>query len=341
MFRGNTSAPERLTQMPITTADTLSLLAEAIDAIAAASSVDEVQRLAPVVARRLTGADGATLVVREGKQCRYVAEDAIAPLWTGRRCAIDDCVEGWAMLRGRPVVIEDVYGDQRFPHAAYRPTFVKSLQIVPLGSSDPIGAIGTYWAHPHHAGTDEVALVRALAGSTAIALERARLKQEVERRRVTEEDLRELSERDPLTGVLNRRAWDQLLSSALRKGTQPLFVALLDLDHFKSYNDSNGHRAGDELLRRAARAWRSAIRAGDVLARYGGEEFAVLLAGCEEERAIEIAERLRLAMVDEQPVSIGLARWDGREGSGSLVERADRALYVAKNSGRNRVALAA
>ena len=175
-----------------------------------------------------------------------------------------------------------------------------------------------------------------------MALERATLAQEIERRRVREEDLRELSERDALTGVLNRRAWDQLLSSALRKGAQPLFVAMLDLDHFKAYNDNHGHQAGDDLLRHAARAWRSAIRAGDVLARYGGEEFTVLLAGCEEERAIEIAERLRGATLDhDQQVSIGLARWDGREGASSLVERADRALYVAKRAGRNRVALAA
>jgi diguanylate cyclase (GGDEF)-like protein len=179
-----------------------------------------------------------------------------------------------------------------------------------------------------------------LAGSTAVALERARLKQEIERRRVTEEDLRELSERDALTGVLNRRAWDQLLSSALRTGTQPLHVALLDLDHFKDYNDRNGHLAGDELLRRAARAWRAAVRGGDVLARYGGEEFAVLLAGCEENRAIEIAERLRQATSDEQCVSIGLARWDGKESAEGLVDRADRALYEAKRSGRNRVTFA-
>ena len=113
--------------------------------------------------------------------------------------------------------------------------------------------------------------------------------------------------------MLNRRAWDQLLAGALRKGTQPLFVALIDLDHFKDYNDRHGHPAGDALLRRAAAAWRSTIRANDVLARYGGEEFAVLLAGCEEDVALEIAERLREATIDEQRVSIGVARWDGRE----------------------------
>lgn len=327
--------------MQTSVADTLSTLADAIDDLAAAGSVEQVQRLVHSAARRLTDADGATLVLREGGECHYVDEDAMKPLWKGRRFPLETCVAGWSMLHGEPVVIDDVYADARVPHAAYRRTFVKSLLIVPIRSHDPIGAIGIYWGEPHTASSEEIAVVRALAGSTAVALERAKLMQEVERRRISEEDLRELSERDPLTSVLNRRAWDQLLASALRKGRQPLYVALLDLDHFKRYNDRHGHPAGDELLRRAARAWRSAVRAEDVLARYGGEEFAVLLAGCEEDRAIEIAERLRHATIDEQRVSIGIARWDGRESAASLVDRADHALYAAKRGGRNRVMLAA
>ena len=327
--------------MPTTKADTLTALAEAIDAIAVAATARDIQRLVHSAARRLTEADGATLIVRDGGFCHYVGEDAIAPLWKGRRFPVDKCVSGWSMERGEPVAIEDVFADPRVPHATYRRTFVKSLLLVPIGTTNPLGAIGVYWAQRHEASTEEVALVRALAASTAVALERARLTQEIERRRATEADLRQLSERDALTGVLNRRAWDQLLSSALRKGTQPLYVALLDLDHFKHYNDRHGHPAGDELLRRAARAWRKAIRVNDVLARYGGEEFAVLLAGCEEERAVEIAERLRQATTNEQHVSIGLARWDGAENADSLVARADRALYEAKRSGRDRVVLAA
>jgi diguanylate cyclase (GGDEF)-like protein len=320
-------------------AETLTTLATAIDEFANARTLPDVQRLVHGAARRLTDADGATLILRDGGECCYVDEDAIEPLWKGSRFPLENCISGWAMLHGEPAVVEDVYDDPRIPQDLYRPTFVKSLLIVPIGAR-PIGAIGMYWARPHRPADEQVAAARALAGSAAAALERARLTQEVERRRITEEDLRELSERDPLTGMLNRRAWDQLLAAALRKRTEPLFVALIDLDHFKEYNDRHGHLAGDSLLRRAAAAWRSAVRANDVLARYGGEEFAVLLAGCEEGVALDIAERLREATIAEQEVSIGVARWDGAESAARLTERADEALYDAKHAGRNRVVLA-
>jgi diguanylate cyclase (GGDEF)-like protein len=325
--------------MTTSTVETLSTLAEAIDEVAAADSLEEVQRRVHAAARRLTGADGAELVMRDGRNCHCVEEDPIVPLLKGRSFALEDCVSGWSMIHHEPVVIEDIYADERVPHDLYRATAVKSLLVVPIRSNDPLGAIGLYWSEPHRASHEEVAVVRALAGSSAGALERARLTNEVERRRVTEEDLRELSERDPLTGVLNRRAWDQALAGAVRKGNGngPLYVVFLDLDHFKGYNDLHGHPAGDDLLRRAATAWRSVVRAVDVLARYGGEEFAVLLAGCQEDVALDIAERLRLATIDEQRVSIGVARWDGVESPASLIDRADHALYGAKRAGRNRV----
>jgi diguanylate cyclase (GGDEF)-like protein len=318
-------------------AETLTTLATAIDELAYARTLTDVQHLAHSAARRLADADGATLILRDGGECCYVDEDAIEPLWKGSRFPLENCISGWAMLNGEPAVVEDVYDDPRIPLDLYRPTFVRSLLVVPIGAREPLGAIGMFWARRHRASDELVAAARALAASAAVALERARLVQEIERRRVTESGLRELCERDPLTGVLNRRAWDQLLAGALRKHTQPLFVALIDLDHFKDFNDRYGHPAGDALLRRAAAAWRSPVRANDVLARYGGEEFAVLLAGCEDDIALEIAERLRLAMIDEQTISIGLARWDGRETAARLVERADRALYGAKHAGRNRV----
>jgi diguanylate cyclase (GGDEF)-like protein len=147
-----------------------------------------------------------------------------------------------------------------------------------------------------------------------------------------------LARTDGLTGVANRRAWDDELPRELarsaRSGRQ-LCVALLDLDHFKAYNDRNGHQAGDRLLKEAAAAWQGKLRKTDLLARYGGEEFAVLLPDCGLENAMQIAEHLRIAR-PEVTCSLGVADWDGREDATELVARADRALYAAKAAGRNR-----
>ena len=147
-----------------------------------------------------------------------------------------------------------------------------------------------------------------------------------------------LARTDGLTGVANRRAWDEELPRELARAArsgQPLCVALLDLDHFKAYNDRHGHQAGDRLLKTAAAAWQDRLRRTDLLVRYGGEEFAVLLPECGLDNGMEISERLRTAQ-PEVTCSIGLAAWDGREEATGLVARADRALYAAKAGGRDR-----
>ena len=143
---------------------------------------------------------------------------------------------------------------------------------------------------------------------------------------------------DELTGLPNRRAWDEELarelSRAQRKGS-PVCVALLDLDCFKSFNDAHGHPGGDALLRGAAVAWRLQSRIMDTVARYGGDEFAVLLPECSIDDALVVVERLRKAAPRGQTCSAGLAQWDGSETAEALISRADAALYAAKRHGRN------
>jgi diguanylate cyclase (GGDEF)-like protein len=148
-----------------------------------------------------------------------------------------------------------------------------------------------------------------------------------------------LARTDSLTGVPNRRAWDEELPRELARAArsgQPVCVAMLDLDHFKQYNDRHGHQAGDRFLKEAAAAWQAVVRKTDLVTRYGGEEFAVLLPDCGLEDAMEIAGRLRTAQ-PEGTCSLGVALWDGREDVAALVARADRALYAAKDAGRDRV----
>lgn len=158
-----------------------------------------------------------------------------------------------------------------------------------------------------------------------------------------EAEVRRLAAVDPLTGIYNRRSWDEQLARELaraRREHRPLSVAMIDLDHFKRFNDQNGHPAGDRLLAETAAVWRSTIRATDVLARYGGEEFAAALPDCPLDQAIGIMERLGSVMPMGQTLSAGVACWDGVESASALMARADRALYLAKEQGRNRVIIA-
>jgi diguanylate cyclase (GGDEF)-like protein len=151
--------------------------------------------------------------------------------------------------------------------------------------------------------------------------------------------LRALARRDDLTAVANRRAWVEELQRAIRGADpgSPLAVALLDLDHFKDYNDRAGHQAGDRLLREISAAWSSQLRRSDLLARIGGDEFAVLLRDCSPEAAEDVMQRLCASVADGVTCSAGLAAWEEGEPPQALMARADAALYRAKSAGRDRV----
>jgi serine/threonine protein kinase len=157
-------------------------LIEVVQQLSLARDLPTIQDIVRRSARRLTGADGATFVLRDGDLCHYADEDAIAPLWKGRRFPLETCISGWVMLNRKPAVIEDIYADDRIPHDAYRPTFVRSLVMVPIRTLDPLGAIGTYWAESRRPGPVEVQLLQALADTTAVAMENVRVFAELEER---------------------------------------------------------------------------------------------------------------------------------------------------------------
>lgn len=160
--------------------------------------------------------------------------------------------------------------------------------------------------------------------------------------------------RDPLTG-LKTRGWieEELPAVAERyqSSRMPFSVVFIDLDHFKSVNDTFGHAAGDEVLRTAGRLMMLNVRDSDVCVRYGGEELLVFLPGSHRDRAAEIAERIRGALESHDwsrtahgltvTASFGVAEHFPHESVAAWMERADKALYAAKSSGRNRVRLAA
>ncbi|MFG6445180.1 ATP-binding protein [Microbacterium sp. P07] len=158
------------------------VLTETVDRLSSAASLAQVTEIVAAAVRALTGADGASFVLREDDQCFYADENAITPLWKGNRFPLTACVSGWAMLHQETVVIADIYSDPRVPHDAYRPTFVTSLCMAPIRSSDPIGALGAYWADTHVPDPEVVRQLEVLANSTAVALENLELRGAIARR---------------------------------------------------------------------------------------------------------------------------------------------------------------
>jgi signal transduction histidine kinase len=153
-----------------------------IQELSLARDLQAVMTIVRHAARQLTGADGATFVLRDGTYCYYAEEDAISPLWKGNRFPLSHCISGWVMMNRQPVVIPDIYQDPRIPVDAYRPTFVKSLAMVPIRLQAPIAAIGNYWATHHETTERELKLLQALANSTSVAMENIELLTDLERR---------------------------------------------------------------------------------------------------------------------------------------------------------------
>jgi diguanylate cyclase (GGDEF)-like protein/PAS domain S-box-containing protein len=236
------------------------------------------------------------------------------------------------METGQPLFVADAEGSPHCDRRIIALLGAKSVLFHPI--SDPTGvrgALAISWPERREAIDDgELMMIGVLAGEAALAMQRADLLGRLD----------ELTRTDELTGLPNRRAWDELLTHELavaERVGKPLSVAMLDLDHFKKYNDQHGHLAGDRLLRAAAAAWGSSLRATDVLARWGGEEFALLLPGCDAAGAAALIERLRGSLPDAVTFSAGVVCSDGRDAPRGLMDAADRALYQAKAEGRDRV----
>ena len=161
--------------------------------------------------------------------------------------------------------------------------------------------------------------------------------------------LEALAALDALTGLKNRRAFEERLHeeiSRARRSKESFALLLLDIDHFKNFNDSFGHPRGDDVLKDVARLLSRGVRDADLIARYGGEEFAIILPDTDRDGAKLMGERLRVAIEenawDVRPItaSVGAAAWTDGASPESLIDQADRALYRSKQAGRNIVTLA-
>lgn len=248
-----------------------------------------------------------------------------------------------AIVRGSIYVTPDA-AEPLSVHCSIYPTDHGTLACVPLAHGETVGAVHLFWDRPNAFGLEHRASVARLAEHAGLAIANRRLLAALQGQAST----------DARTGLANTRAFDRLLEDALtaRRDDESIAVLMLDLDHFKDFNDRHGHPSGDEALRTFADILRSCLRDGDIAARYGGEEFAVALPGVDEATARAVAERIRSrtestlislapGITDRISVSIGIASAPQQAHDRvALLRLADEALYQAKQAGRNRVVFA-
>jgi diguanylate cyclase (GGDEF)-like protein len=303
-------------------------LGEATSRLARVSDADELEHDLCVAAQDLAGADGAIL-------------------WTAAP---------GGMLRATAAVSSDVVGTELPPGhgAASRQAFDNGERLYRAGDEllgiagwgaalfeplllhgRPVGVLTVFWnSEPAVVPERALQLIELLSSEAAVAIERT----------TTLTELEKLTRVDALTGIGNRRAFDEQLGRELKRAERehtPVALAMFDFDHFKAYNDAHGHPEGDRLLREVAAAWQGCLRATDSLARYGGEEFALIAPGCSQDEAVALVDRLRGVVTEDQTCSAGVALWDGAETPEELLARADAALYAAKLAGRDRTRLSA
>jgi diguanylate cyclase (GGDEF)-like protein/PAS domain S-box-containing protein len=255
--------------------------------------------------------------------------------------SLEDC---WAMRRGQPYEVVDPHASLLCRHFAHEPS--TGYLCVPLTvHGETLGLLslvgGVEETEEHQAGRQRLAVTVGEAIKLCLSNLRLRAK------------LREQAMIDPLTGLSNRRYLEESLPRELHRATRTkaaLGVAMLDLDHFKRFNDTLGHDSGDSLLREVGRVLRERLRKSDIASRYGGEEFVLVLPDSSPANTFQTVEEIRLMIRDLHirhgdqllgtvTVSAGVAQ--AREGltARDLLREADEALYAAKHAGRDRVVL--
>jgi diguanylate cyclase (GGDEF)-like protein len=312
-------------------------------------NTEELFRLALHLIGRSLQVDSYALMLREEASDRLVMKAAFGlpdERAQGLSLRLGEGISGLVGETGQPILVPDVSAEARFAERACFPAHGAFL-CVPLRIKEGrvIGVLNAHKPDPQAFIPADLELFETVAAQLAAALQNAQLYQQT----------KELSARDELTGLFNRRYLFEALEAEVqraRRYRRVFTLLMLDLDHFKHYNDTHGHLRGDEVLREVGRLLLQGTRRADVVARFGGEEFVVLLPEITKPWGAVVAEKLRTTVEQhpfyarqEQPggkltVSVGLAAYPGDAEEGlEVLDLADRALYGSKQQGGNRVVL--
>lgn len=304
-----------------------------VQELSLARTLEEITAITLLAVRELTSSEGATFVLLDNGFSYYIDENAIAPLWKGQRFPMNTCIASWVMQNLQPAIIEDVFSDPRISWAVDQTKFIKSMAMVSISSKERIavGAIGTYWGHPHQATTEEVKLLQLLADSTALAMENTQiysqlerqlrdrttaleaantlLQKEIQERKAIEAEIRRLSLTDELTGLHNRRGFHLLAEQQLRlakrlptterSAPSQIYTSLMfiELNEFEQINQTWGHELSQDAIVATARLLKRCFRSSDTLGRIGDDEFAVLIQG--HDLSCEVIQNRLEANIDQ------------------------------------------
>ena len=320
----------------------LSLLAQLDELLQLCQTDQEAYQAINTVAGRIFSSERGTVFVAE-PDGTYLSRVVWGTAGGGETIFPDQCL---ALRHGRPYFVEDTRQGLVCEHMHLQGP-VSSFCVPMIAQNEVYGSlhIEADLGNGQAGGLDESRqkLAMMVSNSIALALSNIRLR----------ERLRDQAIRDSLTSLFNRRFMEESLKREMlrvERSDQPLGVLMMDIDHFKNYNDTYGHEAGDLLLSEVAKLMRSRVRGSDIACRYGGEEFVIVLPEATLATVLERAEKLRLEIsqlrlsyedqfLEPVTVSVGVAMYpeDGQNPQ-DLLRRADQALYAAKEAGRNRVA---
>jgi diguanylate cyclase (GGDEF)-like protein/PAS domain S-box-containing protein len=319
-------------------------LREATSVVTSALELDQVLEHILTQLERVLPYDSAAIYLAEGSLLSYAAGRRFPEKisMAGTTISIKNDLVEEARCLSAPIVIRDAQNDPRYAELCGTKYTRGWLGAPLLVRGELIGFLTVDNIHPDVYGEAEINMAWTFAQTAAIAIDNARLFKQVHQLAIT----------DALTGIFNRRHLFELASREFeraRRFSRPLTLVMCDIDHFKLVNDTYGHLIGDQVLHMVAERFRRNLREVDLLGRYGGEEFVALLTEVDCERGQDVGERLRAAIeapafrVEDQDVfvsiSVGVADITDCPNLEILLDRADQALYEAKQAGRNRVGI--